>query len=99
MNEIEIKMEGNTSGVEPSDMALTSGPQSWNLPLRFFRDAAEMQAISSALNQTGWNRKRAAQLLRISYRGLLYKIRRHKIAPPTAHTGTEQNEASQSGAS
>jgi len=47
--------------------------------LRSFRDEAEVNAISSALKQTGWNRKRAAQLLSISYRGLLYKIRRHNI--------------------
>ena len=49
--------------------------------LRSFRDEAEVHAISSALKQTGWNRKRAAQLLSISYRGLLYKIRRHNITP------------------
>ncbi len=47
--------------------------------LRSFRDEAEIHAISRALKQTGWNRKRAAQLLSISYRGLLYKIRRHNI--------------------
>jgi transcriptional regulator with GAF, ATPase, and Fis domain len=49
--------------------------------LRSFRDEAEIHAISTALRQTGWNRKRAAQLLSISYRGLLYKIRRHNITP------------------
>jgi len=49
--------------------------------LRSFRDEAEIHAISSALKQTGWNRKRTAQLLSISYRGLLYKIRRHNITP------------------
>jgi len=49
--------------------------------LRSFRDEAEIHAINSALKQTGWNRKRAAQLLSISYRGLLYKIRRHNITP------------------
>jgi transcriptional regulator with GAF, ATPase, and Fis domain len=49
--------------------------------LRSFRDEAEIHAISTALKQTGWNRKRAAQLLSISYRGLLYKIRRHNITP------------------
>jgi DNA-binding NtrC family response regulator len=27
----------------------------------------------------GWNRRRAAQLLSISYRGLLYKIRQYNI--------------------
>jgi transcriptional regulator with GAF, ATPase, and Fis domain len=57
---------------------LTVSPES---SLRSFRDEAEIHAISSALKQTGWNRKRAAQLLSISYRGLLYKIRRHNIRP------------------
>jgi len=66
--------------------------------LRSFRDEAEIHAISSALKQTGWNRKRAAQLLSISYRGLLYKIRRHNIRPngngalkPAAGTGEVQS--------
>jgi transcriptional regulator with GAF, ATPase, and Fis domain len=40
---------------------------------------AETQAILDALENTNWNRKRAARLLAISYRGLLYKIRRHNI--------------------
>jgi DNA-binding NtrC family response regulator len=37
--------------------------------------AAERQAILDALEQTGWNRMRAAKLLNISYRALLYKIK------------------------
>jgi two-component system, NtrC family, response regulator AtoC len=52
--------------------------------LRRVLDDAEVQAISRALQHTGWNRKRAAALLKISYRGLLYKIRRHSITPPLA---------------
>jgi DNA-binding NtrC family response regulator len=48
--------------------------------LRRFRSEAEIQAINCALGHTGWNRRRAAKLLGISYRGLLYKIRRHDIA-------------------
>jgi DNA-binding NtrC family response regulator len=43
---------------------------------------AEAQVIMQALQYTGWNRKRAAALLKISYRGLLYKISRHSITPP-----------------
>jgi hypothetical protein len=46
-----------------------------------------MQAISQALAQTGWNRKRAAQLLSISYRGLLYKIRQHNITKDQSISG------------
>jgi DNA-binding NtrC family response regulator len=45
---------------------------------------AELQVILRALQHTGWNRKRAAAQLKISYRGLLYKIRRHGITPPLA---------------
>ncbi len=36
---------------------------------------AEQFLILRALKATGWNRKQAAQLLQISYRALLYKIR------------------------
>jgi DNA-binding NtrC family response regulator len=36
---------------------------------------AEREAILQALEQTQWNRVRAAKLLAISYRALLYKIK------------------------
>jgi two-component system, NtrC family, response regulator AtoC len=35
---------------------------------------AERNAIGTALQKTGWNRKAAARLLQVSYRTLLYKI-------------------------
>jgi two-component system response regulator AtoC len=47
--------------------------------VRNLKDETEIQAINKALAETNWNRKRAAQLLHISYRGLLYKIRQHSI--------------------
>jgi DNA-binding NtrC family response regulator len=40
---------------------------------------AEAAAISSALDQTNWNRKEAADLLGVSYKSLLLKIRRHGL--------------------
>lgn len=49
--------------------------------LRALRDRTEIYAISQALEESGWNRKRAAKLLSISYRGLLHKIRQHNITP------------------
>jgi DNA-binding NtrC family response regulator len=58
------------------------GPSSEFSTLRRVLDEAEAQVIQRALQYTGWNRKRAAGLLKISYRGLLYKIRRHSITPP-----------------
>jgi DNA-binding NtrC family response regulator len=47
--------------------------------LRTHRTRAEIEAIQRALGHTGWNRSRAARLLKISYRSLLLKIQRHKI--------------------
>lgn len=40
------------------------------------QQAAETEAIISALNATRWNRKKAAMLLRIDYKALLYKIKK-----------------------
>src|ERR1700677_1746773 len=44
------------------------------------KDEAEAEAISRALDETNWNRKQAATLLKISYKALLYKIRQYGIA-------------------
>lgn len=65
-------------------VGLTYVPTGENSSLRGMLDEAETQVILQALQHTGWNRKRAAALLKISYRGLLYKIRRHRITPPLA---------------
>lgn len=47
--------------------------------LRSIRAQVEVKAILEALKRTSWNRKQAARLLSISYRGLLYKIRQHRL--------------------
>jgi DNA-binding NtrC family response regulator len=49
--------------------------------VRGVKDEAEMEAISHALTETNWNRKKAAALLKISYKALLYKIRQYDIQP------------------
>lgn len=49
------------------------------------RDAksdAEADAILRALQQAGWNKKRAATMLKISYKALLYKIQEYGIKAP-----------------
>jgi transcriptional regulator with GAF, ATPase, and Fis domain len=90
MSEVDTKLENiNGNGAQEQAGSWNGGRTAENasayLPsessLRSFRDEAEIHAISNALKRTGWNRKRAAQLLSISYRGLLYKIRRHNITP------------------
>jgi DNA-binding NtrC family response regulator len=60
-----------------------AGDKSQDKPpsLRSLRVEAEIYAISRTLEYTGWNRRRAAQLLSISYRGILYKIRQHNLTP------------------
>ena len=64
-----------------SDESVRAGepPEHADFNLRGLRARAEIEAIREVLGRTGWNRKRAAQLLKISYRGLLYKIRQHNI--------------------
>jgi transcriptional regulator with PAS, ATPase and Fis domain len=49
------------------------------------KDEAEGEAIRQALEQTNWNRKQAAELLQISYKALLYKIRQYGIAEAKSH--------------
>ena len=75
-----------TSGLERNTLPESAAPETNHTQdpkptLRSMRAAAEITAIRHALEETGWNRKRAAQLLSISYRGLLYKLRQHSIMP------------------
>jgi two-component system response regulator AtoC len=61
--------------------------------VRDLKDEAEIKAITQALQETHWNRKRAARLLDISYRGLLYKIRQHSLTqePETAPSSSSRD--------
>jgi two-component system, NtrC family, response regulator AtoC len=59
----------------------TTGGSGLKSLVRTVKDEAEMEAISRALAETNWNRKKAAVLLKISYKALLYKIRQYDIQP------------------
>ena len=59
-----------------------SGLKNLGRSAKFEREA---EAIAKALESTRWNRKGAAQLLQISYKTLLYKIRQYDIQPPARH--------------
>ena len=67
---------------EPSD---GNDPQSDASSLkslvRTIKGETERSAIASTLEKTHWNRKEAARQLRISYRGLLYKIQEYQLVP------------------
>jgi len=52
--------------------------------VRNLKDETEIQAITKALAETNWNRKKTARVLHISYRSLLYKIRQHGITRVSA---------------
>jgi len=71
---------GLNSGGSVAIEQQNAAPAPW-AALRSLRAETEIHAISRALEESGWNRKRAAKLLSISYRGLLYKIRQYNITP------------------
>ncbi len=79
MSEIETKEEDS---VGPGPASLDQSPPrpaGLKSLVRGLKDEAEMQAIRQALEQTNWNRKKAATLLNISYKALLYKIRQYGL--------------------
>ncbi len=45
-------------------------------------DRVEKEVILFVLDKVGWNRSRAAKILKISYKTLLYKMNEFKIHPP-----------------
>jgi len=63
-----------SSGSTPEPTLTTPEPSLREIGRRASQ-AAEREAIAKTLEQTGWNRVRAARALRISYRALLYKIK------------------------
>jgi two-component system, NtrC family, response regulator AtoC len=83
----ELRPQGDSHGAQFSPAAPTSGNGSGGLKslARNAKDEAEAEAIAKALEETNWNRKQAAALLKISYKALLYKIRQYGIAEQKGH--------------
>lgn len=65
-----------------SSSANVFGANSLRSLLQSVRAEAEKSAIALALERTGWNRKAAARLLKVSYRSILYKIDQYKLHSP-----------------
>jgi DNA-binding NtrC family response regulator len=57
-----------------------SGSKSLKSLIRDVKSQAERNAIAAALERTGWNRKAAARLLKVSYRTMLYKIEQYRMS-------------------
>jgi len=74
------------TNIAPEKSSLAQGLNAYlsageEITLKEVRTETEIFTILHALRRTQWNRKQAARLLEISYRGLLYKIRRHNLKP------------------
>jgi DNA-binding NtrC family response regulator len=82
INELQPQSDGSGPAAAGRDGDSGGGLKSL---ARSAKDEAEAEAITQALEQTNWNRKQAAVLLKISYKALLYKIRQYGIAEPQRH--------------
>jgi DNA-binding NtrC family response regulator len=73
---------GSENHLPPSSSPVYNGNRdrkSLRSLLRSVKEEAERNAIARALEETGWNRKAAARLLKTSYRTVLYKIEQYHM--------------------
>ncbi len=73
------------SGLESAPETAVEEPNGLRSLVQNVKGEAERNAIAGALEQTRWNRKAAARLLKVSYRTLLYKIQQYHMSPPPAY--------------
>jgi DNA-binding NtrC family response regulator len=64
--------------------AKCSGFESLRSLVQSVKSETERNAIAMALEKTGWNRKAAARLLKVSYRTVLYKIEQYQMVSPNS---------------
>jgi two-component system, NtrC family, response regulator AtoC len=76
----EISFASSSSSSMRGEAGDEQGPKSLKSLIQSVKYEAERNAIGSALQKTGWNRKAAARLLRVSYRTLLYKIDQYHMS-------------------
>jgi DNA-binding NtrC family response regulator len=86
ISELHPKSDGSGAQFDSQPAAATDATSGGLKSLgRNAKDEAEAEAIRKALDETNWNRKQAAAKLKISYKALLYKIRRYGLAEPNGH--------------
>jgi DNA-binding NtrC family response regulator len=85
IRELEIKIGADFQAEQekPVPLPLTESTGMRSV-MRNMKNRVEAQMIQNALEVSGWNRRHAARDLNISYRGLLYKIQQHRLAPKSA---------------
>ena len=81
-----ISGQGLENGRDPEssdDLLLHASAENKSLNLKEVgkkaAEIAEKEIIQSTLQETHWNRKQAAKLLRVSYKALLYKIQKYHL--------------------
>jgi DNA-binding NtrC family response regulator len=83
--ELEARVDASSSANPQDQLAATPAPcVGIRSIVRDVKARTEAKMIQSALETFGWNRRRAAQYLNMSYRSLLYKIQQHHLRPWSA---------------
>jgi two-component system response regulator AtoC len=77
----------------PAIAPLPAEPPSLKLIGRTAARAAEREMMLRMLHRTRWNRKEAAEILGISYKALLYKIKEHRLDDPLTDPGPPRLDA------
>src|SRR5713226_3346865 len=79
-----LEMAATRQRTSPREEHTSPREQGLKALVRRLKDEAEMEAIADALEKTRWCRKDAARMLGISYKALLYKMRRFNLDPGRA---------------
>ncbi len=80
----ELRRNQKTEGDLVQMVQTSKEPTGLKSLARSVKKEAEAAAIGHALEQTNWHRQKAATILKISYKALLYKIKQYGLHPPEA---------------
>jgi DNA-binding NtrC family response regulator len=80
----ELQTSEWSNGEQREAAAAQPDPGGLKFLARAVKKEAEAAAIAHALEQTNWHRQKAAAMLKISYKALLYKIKQYDLRPPDA---------------
>jgi DNA-binding NtrC family response regulator len=86
-NDLRAKTRATTTAMtvypsasSSSEVQVAALPRGMRSVVNDVKNQAESRMIQAALTASGWNRRRAATDLNISYRALLYKIQQHGLS-------------------
>ena len=76
------KVTAPTEVTAPVEVAINKLPAAKGMKgaVNEIKNETEIRMLQNALSASGWNRRRAAVNLNISYRTLLYKIQQHRLS-------------------